>query len=72
MKEAEATKENSPSDLRDNAEMKQTRAWRELAWGQNVLVKNVTPEAGRTPPLADGPGTDGSGTWGQEETKEGV
>lgn len=44
MKGAEATEEeNSPSDLGDNAEVKQMRTWRELACGQHVLTKNVTP-----------------------------
>lgn len=41
---AEATEEeNSLSDLGEDAEMKQTRVWRELACGQHVLTKNVTP-----------------------------
>ena len=44
MKGAETTKEEkSLSDVKDNAEMKQTRVWGELAGGRNVLAKNVTP-----------------------------
>ena len=41
MKGLETTKEEkSLSDVSDNAEMEQTR---ELASGQNVLARNVTP-----------------------------
>ena len=44
MKGVEATKEEkSLSDLRDDAEMEQTRMWGELMSGQSVLVRNVTP-----------------------------
>ena len=44
MKGVEATKEEkSLSDLRDTAEMEQTRTWVELTGGQSVLVRNVTP-----------------------------
>ena len=41
-KGVEATEEKSLSDLRDDAEMEQTRAWGELTGGQSVLVRNVT------------------------------
>ena len=44
MKGAETTKEEkSLNELRDNAEMEQTRTWGELTGGQSVLVRNVTP-----------------------------
>lgn len=44
MKGVEVTKEEkSLSDLRDNAEMEQTRVWGELTGGQSALVRNVTP-----------------------------
>ena len=44
MKGIETTKdEKSLSDLRDDAEMEQTRVWGELAGGHNVLARNVTP-----------------------------
>ena len=44
MKGVEAMKEEkSLSDLRDTAEMEQTRTWGELTGGQSVLVRNVTP-----------------------------
>lgn len=44
MKGVEVTKEEkSLSDLRDDAEMEQTRVWGELTGGQSVLVRNVTP-----------------------------
>lgn len=44
MKGVETTKEEkSLNELRDNAEMEQTRTWGELTGGQSVLVKNVTP-----------------------------
>lgn len=43
MKGVETIKEKSLNELRDNAEMEQTRTWGELTGGQSVLVKNVTP-----------------------------
>jgi len=42
MKGVETIKEKSVNELRDNAEMEQTRTWGELTGGQSVLVKNVT------------------------------
>lgn len=44
MKGVGTTKEEkSLNELRDNAEMEQTRTWGELTGGQSVLVRNVTP-----------------------------
>lgn len=44
MKGVKARKEEkSLSDLRDDADMEQTRTWEELTSGQSVLVRNVTP-----------------------------
>ena len=43
MKRVETIKEKSLNELRDNAEMEQTRTWGELTGGQSVLVRNVTP-----------------------------
>ena len=43
MKGVETTKEKSLNELRDNAEMEQTRTWGGLRGGQSVLVRNMTP-----------------------------
>ena len=44
MKGVKARKEEkSLGDLRDDADMEQTRTWEELTSGQSVLVRNVTP-----------------------------
>ena len=44
MKGVKARKEEkSLSDLRDDADMEQTRTWEELTSGQSVLDRNVTP-----------------------------
>jgi len=68
MKGVETTKdEKSLSDLRDDAEMEQTRVWGELTGGQSVLVRNVTPRRQVGPHWqmkSMGPGV--------RETKEGV